>query len=97
VRQRLAQIAGGDLRNGAGAPASRRPLIDHGRVEIAGDTIEAESTILEARASRSRPGEGIISVATCARNQHGAEVVAYRRTLLVYRRVASTPYAAAGY
>jgi len=62
-----------------------------------GDTIEAESTILEARESRSRPGEGIISVATRARNQHGAEVVSYRRTLLVYRRGATAPYAQAGY
>ncbi len=62
-----------------------------------GDTIEAESTILETRESRSRPGEGIISVATCARNQHGAEVLSYRRTLLVYRRGASAPYAQAGY
>jgi itaconyl-CoA hydratase len=62
-----------------------------------GDTIEAESTILETRESRSRPGEGIISVATRARNQHGVEVLSYRRTLLVYRRGASAPYARAGY
>jgi itaconyl-CoA hydratase len=62
-----------------------------------GDTIEAESTILETRASRSRPGEGIISVATSARNQHGVEVMSYRRTLLVYRRGATSPYARAGY
>ena len=62
-----------------------------------GDTIEAESTILETRESRSRPGEGIISVVTRARNQHGVEVLSYRRSLLVYRRGASAPYAQAGY
>jgi itaconyl-CoA hydratase len=62
-----------------------------------GDTIEAESTILESRASRSRLGEGIIAVATRARNQHSVEVLSYRRTLLVYRRGASAPYAQAGY
>lgn len=62
-----------------------------------GDTIEAESTILETRESRSRPGEGIISVATRTRNQHGVEVLSYRRTLLVYRRGASAPYERAGY
>ena len=62
-----------------------------------GDTIEAESTILDTRESRSRPGEGIISVATQARNQHGVEVLSYRRTLLVYRRGASAPYTQAGY
>src|SRR5262249_33650866 len=54
-----------------------------------GDAIEAESTILETRASRSRPTEGIISVATSARNQLGVEVLSYRRTLLVYRRGAA--------
>jgi acyl dehydratase len=64
---------------------------------LVGDTIEAESTVLEARPSRSRPGEGILSVATLARNQRGAEVLRYRRSLLVYRRDAATPYAAAGY
>ena len=62
-----------------------------------GDTIAAESTILETRASRSRPGEGIVAVATRARNQDGAEVMSYRRTLLVYRRGATAPYAKAGY
>jgi itaconyl-CoA hydratase len=62
-----------------------------------GDTIEAESTILETRASNSRPGEGIVSVATRARNQHGVEVLSFRRTLLVYRRSATAPYANAGY
>ena len=62
-----------------------------------GDAIEAESTILETRESRSRPGEGIISVATRARNQHGVVVLTYRRTLLVYRRGASAPYTQAGY
>ena len=61
------------------------------------DTIEAESTILETRVSRSRPGEGIVSVATLARNQRGNEVLAYRRTLLVYRRGAAAPYDGAGY
>jgi itaconyl-CoA hydratase len=62
-----------------------------------GDTIEAESTILQIRISRSRPGEGIVSVATRARNQHGVEVLCYHRTLLVYRRGATAPYADAGY
>ncbi len=63
-----------------------------------GDTIEAESTILETRASRSRPGEGVISVMTRARNQDGVDVLSYRRTLLVYRRDGgTTPYSRAGY
>ena len=67
------------------------------RPVLVGDTIEAESTILEARSSRSRPQEGIVTVATRARNQHGEEVLSYRRNLLVYRKLAETPYAQAGY
>jgi len=63
----------------------------------AGDTIEAESTILETRASRSRAGEGIVCVATRARNQAGDTVLTYRRNLLVYRHGADNPYARAGY
>jgi itaconyl-CoA hydratase len=71
--------------------------IDLPQPVYAGDTIEAESTILETRASRSRAGEGVVSVATRARNQHGATVLTYRRNLLVYRRGADSPYARAGY
>jgi itaconyl-CoA hydratase len=63
----------------------------------AGDTIEAESTILETRDSRSRPGQGIVSVMTRARNQTGDTVLTYRRNLLVYRRDADSPYAGANY
>jgi hypothetical protein len=33
---------------------------------------------------------------TRARNQHGAEALSYRRTLLIYRRGATAPYAQAG-
>ena len=64
---------------------------------FAGDTIEAESTIREARSSRSRPGEGIVSVETTARNQDEVTVLSFSRTLLVYRRDAPSPYRAAGY
>jgi itaconyl-CoA hydratase len=63
----------------------------------AGDTIEAQSTIVETRASRTRPGEGIVSVATRAANQAGETVLTYRRNLLVYRRDADSPYPRAGY
>lgn len=63
----------------------------------AGDTIEAESTILETRGSRSRPDEGVVSVVTTARNQTGDTVLRFHRTLLVYRRHAAGLYARAGY
>lgn len=64
---------------------------------FAGDTVEAASTIMGVRASRSRPAEGILTVETRATNQHGAAVVTFRRNLLVYRRDAANPYAEAGY
>jgi len=63
----------------------------------AGDTIEAESTILETRESRSRRDEGVVSVETLARNQDGETVLRFHRTLLVYRRHAGGLYQRAGY
>lgn len=64
---------------------------------FAGDTIEAESTIVDKRESKSRPNEGILTVDTRAFNQHRELVLSYRRNLLVYKRSAQTPYAGAGY
>ncbi len=64
---------------------------------FAGDTIEAESAVLSTRESRSRPEEGIVTVATTARNQHGEAVVKFRRNLLVYRQRAKGLYLRAGY
>lgn len=63
----------------------------------AGDTTEAESTIIDKRESKSRPNEGILTVDTCAYNQRRELVLSYRRNLLVYKRTAETPYAQAGY
>jgi len=62
-----------------------------------GDTVEAESTIIEKRESKSRPNEGILTVDTRAYNHERELVVSYRRRLLVYKRDADTPYAKAGY
>lgn len=64
---------------------------------FAGDTIHAESTILEKRESKSRPNEGILAVETRAYNHAENLVVSYKRNLLVYRRDAETPYPRAGY
>ena len=63
----------------------------------AGDTTEAESTIVDKRESKSRPNEGILTVDTRAYNQRRELVLSYRRNLLVYKRAAETPYAKAGY
>jgi len=62
----------------------------------AGDTVYAESTVLEKRASRSRPGQGIVLVRTTARTPDGRVVCTFERSILVYWR-GQGPYEAAGY
>jgi acyl dehydratase len=51
-----------------------------------GDTLYAESEVLEKRASRSRPNQGIVAVATRAFNQEQVLVMDYKRTVLVPNR-----------
>jgi acyl dehydratase len=48
-----------------------------------GDTLYAETLVTDKRLSRSRPGEGVVSLRHTARNQHGDVVaVAVRQTLV---------------
>ena len=51
-----------------------------------GDTIYAESEVLEVRTSKSRPHQGIVRFATRGFNQEGTVVITYTRAILVYRR-----------
>ena len=51
-----------------------------------GDTIYSRSEVLEKRESGSRPNVGIVTVETSGYNQDGQTVIAFRRTILVYRR-----------
>jgi acyl dehydratase len=51
-----------------------------------GDTLYAESRVLEVRASKSRPHQGIVRFETIGFNQEGTVVIRYERTILVYRR-----------
>ncbi len=53
-----------------------------------GDTLYAETEILETRPSASRPGQGIVRVRTRGFNQRGETVIEYERTVLVYTRAA---------
>ncbi len=71
--------------------------VEFGATVHEGDTLEASSTILEKRESKSRPNEGILTVDTVGHKPTGEQVLSYRRRLLVYKRAAETPYAAAGY
>lgn len=51
-----------------------------------GDTLYAESTVLEKRESKSRPAQGIVTVATRAWKQDGTTVMTFKRSVLVPRR-----------
>jgi itaconyl-CoA hydratase len=53
---------------------------------FAGDTIYAESEVLSKRASKSRPGQGIVTVKTTGKNQKGDVICTYERTVLVMGR-----------
>lgn len=53
---------------------------------FAGDTIYAESEVLEVRPSRSRPGQGLVRVRTRGFNQRAETVITFERTMLIYGR-----------
>jgi itaconyl-CoA hydratase len=53
---------------------------------FAGDTLYAESEVLDKRESKSRPDAGIVSVRSTGKNQDGAVVCTFDRTMLVQRR-----------
>ena len=50
---------------------------------FAGDTIRAETEILEKRESKSRPGFGVVTVRTRGLNQDDVVVIEFERTVLV--------------
>lgn len=51
-----------------------------------GDTLRAESEVVEARESRSRPGQGVVTVEHRGFNQHGELVARCKRTMLLRKR-----------
>ncbi|MBA2643120.1 MAG: MaoC family dehydratase [Actinobacteria bacterium] len=56
---------------------------------FAGDTLYSESEVIETRASKSRPGQGIVKVETRGYNQDGKLVIRYRRSVMVWTRAAA--------
>jgi acyl dehydratase len=58
------------------------------RPVYAGDTLWAESEIVETRPSQSKPNVGIVSVRTRGINQRHEVVLEFRRTFMAYRREA---------
>jgi itaconyl-CoA hydratase len=57
---------------------------------FAGDTLYAESEVLEVRESRSRPGQGIVRVHTRGFNQDQVTVLEFDRAVLVHSRPGRT-------
>ena len=53
---------------------------------FAGDTLYAESEVLEKRASASRPGQGIVTVRTTGKNAEGRVVCTFKRSMLIPER-----------
>jgi len=60
--------------------------LSHPRPTFHGDTIYAESRVLEKRLSESKPDRGLVTVATKGFNQRGEEVCSFRRTAMVWTR-----------
>ena len=75
------------------ADVSQRAIANLGWTDIQmpapvfnGDTLYAESTVLEMRASKSRPTQGIVTVATRAWKQDGTTVMTFKRSVLIPKR-----------
>ena len=60
--------------------------ITHDAPVFQGDTVYAESEVLEVRASRSRPDRGIVYIESRGFNQRGEKVLTLRRRFLVPKR-----------
>ena len=51
-----------------------------------GDTVYAESQVLEVRESKSRPTQGIVTVRTTGKKADGTVFMTFERTVLVPKR-----------
>ncbi|WP_157008386.1 MaoC family dehydratase [Agromyces laixinhei] len=91
VGQSVSQLTRGTLvaNLGFGAVAFPHPV-------FVGDTLYGESAVEAKRESASRPGQGIVTLAHTARNQHGEVVATASRTMLVWFREAGERLPAAG-
>ena len=64
-------------------------LVEHNGPTFHGDTLYAETTVLDKRESKSKSDRGIVTVETRGRNQNGETVLTFRRNVLVPKRVDS--------
>ena len=61
-----------------------------------GETVYAETTVVDARPSRSRQGQGIVHLGLRAATEDGRPVCTFERKVLIYAR-GQGPYDGAGY
>ncbi|MGH7907131.1 MAG: MaoC family dehydratase, partial [Candidatus Binataceae bacterium] len=57
---------------------------------FAGDTLYAETTVLEVTPSKSKPDRGVVYIETRGLNQRGEQVMTLRRRILHSRRSADS-------
>lgn len=62
--------------------------IDHIAPVFINDTIYAHTLIISKKESKSKKDRGIIFVETTGFNQHGSEVIKFRRSVLIKKRIA---------
>ena len=65
--------------------------LKHPRPTFHGDTIYAETRVLDKRESSSKPDRGIVTVEPKAYNQRSEEVCSFRRRVMVWKREAAPP------
>lgn len=53
---------------------------------FAGDTLYSETEVLEKRESKKRPTQGIVTIKTYGKNQHGEVVCEFVRTMLIWKK-----------
>jgi acyl dehydratase len=65
--------------------------LQHKKPTFHGDTIYAETKVLELRESQSKPDRGVVTVETWGFNQRGEEVCYFKRRVMVPKREAAKP------
>jgi acyl dehydratase len=63
--------------------------LQHKHPTFHGDTIYAETRVVEKRASTTKPDRGVVTVETKAFNQEGVEVCYFRRKVMVWMKDAA--------
>jgi len=75
-----------DISGAAIANLEYEKVVHNGPIFI-GDTIRAESTILEIKPSSNKPDRGVLYVETVAFNQNDQKVLTLRRRVLLPRKI----------